>query len=278
MKTAENAKSSDLHNDKNMKNKTDDLRAVITDIERFSIHDGPGIRTTVFFKGCPLKCEWCHNPECIDFNKQILEYPEKCIGCGKCSEGCFSGAKVVCGVEMTADEVMSQILMDREYYGDVGGVTFSGGEPFSQPTFLSLLIDKAKENGIDCAVETSLIHYDEKILKKLDLVMADLKIWDNDTHIKYTGVSNIKIKENFKKLNELGIPIIMRTPVIPEIDQGIDKISIFAKSLENVVKYELLPYHPLGESKRIALGSPRRSFTVPTKKYMEELGKYVFIR
>lgn len=250
----------------------------IADIQRASIHDGSGIRTTVFFKGCPLSCKWCHNPECISFEKEIMFYPEKCIHCGKCAEGCFSGARVVCGKDMTADEVLSEVMLDVPYYGDDGGVTFSGGEPLAQREFLNECINKCREKGINCAVETSLIYYDEKIFKKLDFVMADLKIWDNELHKKYTGSDNSGIKYNFVRLNTLGIPIIARTPVIPEIEQRIDKISDFLKTLENVKKYELLPYHPLGNSKRHALGIADDGFTVPAKEYMKELEKYAYIR
>ena len=253
-------------------------KGIVTDIQRSSVHDGPGLRTTVFFKGCPLKCRWCHNPECISFEKQILQYPEKCIGCGMCDKGCFSGAKVVCGKEMTAQEILKEILADKAYYGNDGGVTFSGGEPFAQREVLEETIDLAKENGINCAVETSLVYFDERIFTKLDLVMADLKIWDDVLHIEYTGVSNEVIIENFRKLDELGIPIIARTPVIPEIEQGIDKISQFLKGLENVKQYELLPYHPLGEAKRTAIGLEKTHFSVPSKEYMKELEQYVFIR
>lgn len=251
---------------------------IVTDIQRASIHDGSGVRTTVFFKGCPLSCRWCHNPECIRFEKEILFYPEKCIHCGKCAEGCFSGARVVCGKEMNADEVLSEIMLDAPYYGNDGGVTFSGGEPFAQSEFLSECIDRCKENGINRAVETSLIYYNEEIFKKLDFVMADFKIWDDDLHKEYTGVSNKTIAENFKRLNTLGIPIIVRTPIIPGINQGVDKISEFLKSLSNVKKYELLPYHPLGNAKRKALGQDSDGFCVPTKEYMKELEKYAYIR
>ena len=254
------------------------MKAIIFDIQRSSYVDGPGIRTTVFMKGCHLHCAWCHNPECISFEVQTLMYPEKCIGCGLCEQGCYSGARVTCGTEMTTDEVLKQILMDKGYYGTDGGVTFSGGEPLAQADFLSEAIDKCRENGVGCAVETSLIYFNEEIFKKLDLVMADLKIWDDELHIKHTGVSNKKIKENFIKLNELNIPIIARTPVIPDIEQGIDQISEFMRGLENVKQYELLAYHPLGESKREALGAEMKKFTVPGKDYMKELEKYVFIR
>ena len=274
------------------------LRGMIADIQRASVHDGPGLRTTVFFKGCPLSCEWCHNPECISFEKEVLYYPEKCIRCGMCNEGCYAGARVVCGREYTVEELLVDILLDRDYYGKDGGVTFSGGEPLAQREFLSKMIDVCREEGIHCAVETSLIYYDEEIFRKLDLVMTDLKIWDADIHEKYTGVSNVIIKAHLKKLNTMNIPIIVRTPVIPEIEQRIEQISEFLKGLENIKQYELLPYHPLGESKAVALKAGRKlvketsdkrainreisgcfkNFTIPDRPYMKELEKYVFIR
>lgn len=254
------------------------MKALIADIQRASVHDGPGIRTTVFFKGCPLNCAWCHNPECISFESQILQYPEKCIGCGMCEDGCFSGAKVVCGSQMTVQELLEQILLDRDYYGADGGVTFSGGEPMAQKAFLKEILSACKENGIHCAIETSLIIYDEETLSEMDYIMADLKIWDSKLHKTYTGVENTKIKENFIRLNGLGIPIEARTPVIPEIRQDIAEISEFLKKLENVKQYKLLPYHPLGGSKRQALGLMPDGFTVPSAEYMEGLNKYEFLR
>ncbi len=254
------------------------IKAVIADIQRCSVHDGPGIRTTVFFKGCPLRCAWCHNPECIRFEPETLHYPEKCIGCGQCDKGCFAGAKVCCGREMTVEEVLKEVLQDRPYYGTEGGVTFSGGEAMAQPGFLRAVIDACKAEKIHCAVETSLVIWNEDIFRKLDLVMADLKIWDDDLHRQFTGVGNEKIKENFRRLNGLGIPMIARTPVIPEIDQGISEISRFLRSLENVKQYELLPYHPLGNSKRQALGQQADGFSIPTPEKMKELEPYVFLR
>lgn len=251
-------------------------KGIITDIQRASVHDGPGIRTTVFLKGCPLRCAWCHNPECTSWEPQIMYYPEKCIGCGKCDEGCFAGAKVICGKEMTVEEVLEEILLDKAYYGDDGGVTFSGGEPLAQKDFLNALIDACKWEGIHCAIETSLIYYEEEIFKKLDLVMTDMKIWDDETHRKYTGVSNIQIQENFRKLNRLGIPVIARTPVIPEISQGIEHIARFLKGLEQVKKYELLPYHPLGQKKSEALQLTQETFSIPSMEYMEQLKQYEF--
>lgn len=254
------------------------ISGIVADIQRASVHDGPGIRTTVFLKGCPLHCAWCHNPECIDFKPQTMYYPEKCIGCGLCNQGCFSGAKVNCGREMTVEEVVKQVLLDKDYYGEEGGVTISGGEPFAQREFLSALIDACRAEGLHVAVETSLIYFDEEIFRKIDLCMADLKIWDDEIHKQYTGVSNETIKKHFYQLNELHIPVIARTPVIPEISQGIAQISEFLKKLSNVEKYELLPYHPLGGAKREALGIEPDGFTIPSAEYMKGLEKYVFIR
>ena len=179
---------------------------------------------------------------------------------------------------MTTDELLSEIMLDKVYYGSEGGVTFSGGEALLQKEFLLEIIGKCKAEGIKTAVETSLFIYDEQVFSSLDLVMADLKIWDSELHKRYTGVSVEPIIENFKRLDKLGIPIIARTPVIPEIDQGIPEISEFLSGLENVIQYELLPYHPLGESKRQALGLAPSEFSVPTKEYMKELSQYVFIR
>ncbi len=253
-------------------------KGLIADIERASTHDGYGMRTVVFFKGCPLSCLWCHNPECISPEKELMYYPEKCIHCGKCDEGCYSGARVICGKEYTAAELFDEIMRDYDYYGEKGGVTFSGGEPLLQKDFLKETISICRENKVGCAVETSLIIFDEEIFKNLDFVMADLKIWNSEIHKKYTGAGNEKIKENFMRLNKLDIPIIARTPVIPGVNQDIEKISEFLKGLENVKKYELLPYHPLGISKSKALGKEYREFEVPSKEYMKELDKYVFIR
>lgn len=254
------------------------LKACIADIERAATHDGPGLRTVVFFKGCPLRCEWCHNPECISFEPEIMLYPEKCIGCGMCEKGCFSGARVICGKEMTVEEVVKEVLLDKDYYGEQGGVTFSGGEPLAQREFLGQVIDRCKKKGIGCAIETSLIYYDAEILQKLDVIMADLKIWDSNLHKKYTGVGNENIKEHFRMADDLGVPIIARTPVIPEIHQGIEQISEFLKTLKNVKQYELLPYHPLGGAKREALGKTTEGFTIPSADYMKEFEQYVFIR
>ena len=173
---------------------------LIADIQRASFHDGTGIRTTVFFKGCPLSCKWCHNPECISNQPQTLFYPDKCIGCGMCDKGCYAGARVICGKEMTSQEVLEHVMQDILYYRGGGGVTFSGGEPFLQKEFLKECIMLCREHGIGCAVETSMFFFDEEIFSMLDFVMADLKVWDSHLHRQYTGVGNEIILENFQYL------------------------------------------------------------------------------
>ena len=241
------------------------IKGRIADIERSSYSDGPGMRTVVFFKGCPLHCEWCHNPECISSEIETMFYPEKCIGCKRCDEGCYSGARTVCGRDITSEELMGELLADRDYFGEKGGVTFSGGEPLMQREFLREMISLCEKENVNTAVETSLFYFDEDIFSRLQTVMADLKAWDSDVHKRYTGVGNEIIIENFKRLERLGVPIIMRTPVIPGVEQGIENIEAFAASLKNVVKYEKLPYHSLGVEKSRALGRTQKDFSEGNK-------------
>lgn len=256
-------------------------KAVVADIERASIHDGPGIRTVVFFKGCPLNCAWCHNPECIDPNPQEMFYPEKCIGCGRCKYGCFSGAKVICGREMTAEDIFKEISADKAYYSQDGGVTFSGGEPLMQRDIVKELVKRCKKENINTAAETSLFLFDAELLGSLDFIMADFKIFDSNKHRKYTGVPNEVIKENFLRLDKLNVPFIVRTPVIPGVNDTADEISKirnYIKKLKNIKGYELLPYHPLGVSKQKALGLPETRFNVPANEEMEKLKGYADLR
>lgn len=253
------------------------IKAIVADIQRASFDDGPGIRTTVFFKGCPLNCIWCHNPECISPKPQILFYPEKCIGCGMCEKGCFSGARVICGKEMTASEIFFEVLADKDSYGTNGGVTFSGGEPMLHREMLKELIFLCKKEGINTAIETALYIFDSEIFKSLDFIMADFKIFDSDRHRQYTSVPNDAIKENIKKLDELDVPFIIRTPIIPGINDSIEevrRIRDFLSGMKNIKKYELLPYHPLGVVKQRALGLSETRFEIPSKEKMEELRKY----
>ncbi len=253
------------------------MKTLVSDIQRFSIHDGPGIRTTVFLKGCPLRCAWCHNPECISFEQETLFYADKCIGCGKCAEGCYSGARVLCGKEMTPEEVLSEVLADRAFYGDEGGVTVSGGEPLAHAPFVKELVALCHAEGIKMAVETSLYRFDEELLSSFDLIMTDVKIWDEAAHEKYVGFSVETVRQNLRLADALGVPIIVRTPIIPTVNDTVENVketAAFLRSLKSVVKYELLPYHPLGLSKAKALGRSMTEFSVPTKEKMKELSAY----
>ena len=261
----------------------------ITDIQRFSLNDGPGIRTTVFFKGCNMACKWCHNPETINGRNRLMFYENQCIGCGRCFRVCPRSVHrvengkhvidfekcVVCGKcvefcyaealrfpsrEVSIEEVEKEIVQDKAYYDlSGGGVTLSGGEVFCQVGFADAIVDFCRENRIAVAVETNLCHdfaVMEPVLKKLDLVMCDLKIWDDAKHKAYTGVSNQLIKTNIKKLDQLGIPMIVRTPLIPgatDDEENLISIAEFVKGLKNVRYYELLNFNPLGGSKYKAL-------------------------
>ena len=266
-------------------------KALIFDIERGSFVDGPGIRTTVFFKGCNLQCKWCHNPESQSKNKQILFYKNKCTGCGKCKSACpyaleqcdFCGkcalycpqdARKICGKEYTVEEVLSEILKDKAYYGESGGVTFSGGECMLQIDFLEEILKVCKENGIHTAVDTAgnvPWDYFEKILPYTDLFLYDVKCFSDDLHKDGTGVSNRLILENLQKLSNKNAEIVVRIPVIPEFngnDYEMQKIADFLKDLR-IKKVELLPYHAMGEHKWSALGKTALPFSVPSNEDIE---------
>lgn len=262
------------------------MKGIITDIQRFSLNDGPGIRTTVFFKGCNMHCSWCHNPETINFKREISFYPQKCIGCGKCftvcpngshkldkngvhfierslctgcgkcADVCFADALVMCGIEKNVDDIMAEIVQDKEYYDySGGGVTLSGGEVLAQSDFARSLVKACKEKGIHTAVESNIsfpFQEVEGLLREVDLIMCDFKIFDNDLHRKYTGISNDLIKENLLKLDSLGVPIIVRTPLIPGVTNTTENINLISKyisPLKNLVRYELLNFNPLGAYK-----------------------------
>ncbi len=268
------------------------MTGVLTTIQRFSLHDGPGIRSTVFFKGCNMRCAWCHNPETLQIKSQVMYYPMKCVGCGACtlacsrhtlSEGkmvydrsgctdcgnctkvCFSGALEFCGREYSAEEVLKEVLQDKDYYIESkGGVTLSGGEVLLQSDFALELLKALKEQGISTAIESNMsTEYDriEKLLPYLDLVMCDLKLSDDEKHKEWTLVGNERIKENIRKVSEAGIPIILRTPVIPGVndnEEEIEAIAAFAGGLPSLLYYELLNFNPLGGSKYDALSIDNR--------------------
>ena len=265
------------------------MYGMITDIQRFSLNDGPGIRTTVFLKGCNLHCAWCHNPETIRKKNELMVYPANCIGCGHCvpvcpsgarsiaagvlqfdrsrctacgacAAVCFPGALKMAGRSVSVAEVMGEILQDRAYYADSGGgVTLSGGELFCQAEFADALIDACREEKIPVAVETNLNWQFESvrpILEKLDLIMFDVKIFDSVEHKRWTGVENAELHDNARRLDTLDRPLIARTPLIPgatDSAENIRAIAGFLRNFRNLRCYELLNFNPLGDSKYRAL-------------------------
>lgn len=240
----------------------------IFDIQRFSVHDGPGIRTTVFMKGCPLRCRWCHNPEGLTALPQLRFSAEKCIGCGSCgdrsrlsdAEHCPAEALTVCGREVTADEVMSEVLKDVIFYSDGGGLTVSGGECLLQSDFVTELLALAKAHGLHTAIDTS--GYApwselEKTLSLCDLYLYDVKCFDPLLHKEYTGVDNTIIIENLRRLAAEGKDIWIRIPIIPDFNDNareLEAIADLLSGLSSVKQVTLMPYHSLGASKYETLG------------------------
>ena len=248
------------------------------------MHDGPGVRTVVFFKGCPLNCAWCHNPETKNPGQELLFYEKKCIGCGGCAAVCPKGAHSFDGVhlfdrercagcgscadicptgalslsmrEMTVEEVLSATEKDRAFYGSEGGITLSGGEPLAQPAAVLALLKQCREKGIGTAIETCG-YFDGKILSELvpltDLFLWDLKIGDEELHRKYTGVSNQWILENAAWLKESGKAHIFRTPLIPGITDTDENLAA-VKAVAGDSEHELLPYNELAGAKYPMLG------------------------
>ena len=257
----------------------------IFDIKKYAIQDGPGIRTTVFFKGCPLSCWWCHNPEGLDVATQRLYRPERCIGCKSCLEACSNGAieklngrllwnAAACGYcqacakacpaeaiefvgkTMTVEEVVAEITKDTLFYDQSsGGVTISGGEPFMQPSFLIQLLDTCGQLEIHRSVDTSG-HVDTRTLleaaTRVDLFLYDIKHMDPEMHYRYTGVSNDLILANLRQLSRQGARIIIRLPVVPGIntdEENIDRTGSFIASLPGVTEINILPYHRAADAK-----------------------------
>jgi len=264
----------------------------IFNVERYAIHDGPGIRTTVFFKGCPLRCWWCHNPEGQNVRPDLIYRESRCIGCDECAKSCprkalsqtslhvtlsrkrcnvcgictricTSEALSIAGNEMSLEEITVEIEKDRTFYDESeGGATFSGGEPLLQPDFLNAILHECNERDIHTALDTSgyasrgVI---DKIKDKVDLFLYDIKTMDEASHKKYTGVSNKPILQNLERLAKNGSNIMISLPIIPNLNDdeaNILRTGEFISSLASVEHVSLLPYHRAGIDKYKNLSRP----------------------
>jgi pyruvate formate lyase activating enzyme len=271
----------------------------VFNVMRFSLNDGPGIRTTVFLKGCPLACPWCHNPESIVREKEVVLREERCIHCGECIEVCaqhaiseYNGsivtdralctrcgdcashcvaeARELVGREMTTKDVLAEILRDRVFFDESGGgASFSGGEPFFQHEFLESLLRACREEGLHTTVDTTGFTSPgvlERLSPLIDLYLYDLKMIDDAKHRQYTGVPNRLILENLHRLVEWGKRVIVRIPLIPGInddDENIRATGELLASLPAIREVHVLPYHPSGTDKYARLG---KDYTLGTMK------------
>jgi len=264
------------------------VNGIVTDIQRFSVHDGPGIRTTVFLKGCNLRCAWCHNPETLLPGPQLQVLPAKCIGCGAClacgacAAVCYAGALVLVGREMTAEAVVAEVLEDRPFYEEsAGGVTVSGGEPLAQRAFAVEVLRRCRDEGLHTAVETNLAAPWEHVAEFLpvtDLFMVDVKLMDGEAHERWTGAPNDEILANVRRLAHQEQPMVVRTPVVPGVNDTREEIGAVAdliRTFPNLAYYELLPYHPLGTGKYRSLGMEYRLAHLerPSREQMDDLAR-----
>jgi pyruvate formate lyase activating enzyme len=265
-------------------------KGLIFDIRRYAIHDGPGIRTTVFFKGCPMRCWWCHNPEGQDSEPELVFRKSRCVGCGICAEkcqrkailpavqsvsidrrncvlcemcscACPSDALSIAGRHMKVEEVLEEIERDESFYEESGGgVTFSGGEPLMQPKFLESLLTECKRRDIHTTLDTCGFadpRIIDRIRDKVDLFLYDIKIMNDGKHRKYTSVSNQQILRNLKTLAENGSRIVISFPIVPGInddDKNVDETAKFISSLPSIQQVNLLLYHRAGIEKYKSLG------------------------
>ena len=239
------------------------MTAAIFNIMHYSIHDGPGIRTTVFFKGCPLSCKWCHNPEGLSPAPQQVFDPKKCINCGRCANNfsCPTGARETIGYEISVSQLMREIKKDQLFYEQSGGgVTFSGGEPFLQADFLLEMLAGCKKECIQSAVETCGFCDTEALRKAAaitDYLLYDLKFFDSAKHQTYCGAPNGLILDNLKYLSETKTKLLIRIPVIPSINDSLAEMSgiyEYIKDFSNIETVHLLPYHNMQSDKYKRLG------------------------
>lgn len=285
------------------------MKALISNLQRYSIKDGPGIRTTVFFMGCSMRCQWCHNPECLVPEENLRYFPNKCIGCGTCIETCRSGAltrtdaglqydsklcqrcfrcQEVCpaaalnrnGQYYTVDELMEQLLFDELFYKNSGGgITFSGGECMLQSRFLREMLLQCREKGIHCAIDTAgFVPWEnfERVSHLADLYLYDVKSMNDDRHRMFTGVSNKTILKNLKKLDQNGENITIRIPVIPSFNDTMEDMAAivsFLAGLKSCPSVELLGYHNLAESKYRGLWKESKTFSAITGERLEQFAE-----
>lgn len=285
----------------------DSVRGYFMEPQNFSVNDGNGIRTVIFFAGCPLRCKWCSNPESHTSCNKVAHYEKTCARCGRCTKVCPQGVGInlntpleqqkckACGIcvkacptksrknliyNYSSEEILKIIEKQKIFYRHSGGgVTFSGGEATMQVDMLRELVYKLYDSAIDLAIETSGYFNFEKVkdtLEKMNLIFVDIKHMDDSKHKFYTGVSNENILKNICKLNKLEVPVVVRIPVIEGVNSDIENIRKTAKFVKdniNIPKLELLPYHSFGDSKYEALGleKPSRQFKAPSEKYIEEL-------
>lgn len=281
------------------------MKGRLFNIQRFSVHDGPGIRTTLFFKGCNLRCRWCHNPESYLPEPQMQYFVEKCVGCGecmavceqgiriengtrvgtehcvlcrKCEEACMSGALKFAGEEYTAQELVNLALRDRDYYeSSGGGVTASGGEPLLQYRFVRELFEALQQAGISTALDTAGNVEPQRFLEVLpftDLVLLDLKIMDEELHRKYTGVSNRRILENARMLMERGQRMQIRVPVIAGVNDTMENaraLRAFVGDCPWVEEVRFLPYHDMGLAKAASVNVEMERFEPPSSERLQEM-------